>query len=161
MPISFTESRDHILAFLNEHPVGVLATVSKAGQPHAAAVYVTCDQLLNVFFITKQDTQKNYNLLANAHAALTVYDAYSLTTVQLSGRATEVLDVAQRDSIFNQIWNAALRTSQSGVPPTTRLTAGGYTVYKLSADSARLGTFTQPSVDNYDHIFETITTPAV
>ena len=44
--------------FLKKHKVGVLATATPNGDPHAAAIYYTVDSALNISFVTKTGTKK-------------------------------------------------------------------------------------------------------
>ena len=158
MTINISQSRQHVAAFLQTNPVGVLATTTLTNKPHAAAVYIVADDLLNLYFITKQDTQKNRNLSANHQVALAAYNADSQTTLQTEGTVEIVTDAEHRNQIFADISNIALRISKSGVPPTARLIAGAYIVYKLTPSSMRLASFSQPQPGAYDQIFETVET---
>lgn len=138
MTVIATQSREAIMDFLRNNGVGVLATASKDGKAHAATIYVTYDDLANLYFITKQDTQKNRNLRENPYAAIALYDAKTQTTLQASGQVTQVTDMNKIDSIFHEVSHIALKTSQSGIPPTTQLMAGGYLVYELMPLECRL-----------------------
>lgn len=158
MPIDIIESRKHITEFLNSHKVGVLATVDSAGKPHAATIYLTYDLQLNFYFVTKKETQKNRNLKDTGRAAIAVYDADSQTTVQAEGTISEVVDTQLAEGIITEIWSVALQTSQSHIPPTSKLAAGGYIVYRLTASSLRMATFNRPDSADYDSIFETVNT---
>lgn len=160
MPVDITRSQEHIADFLALHRVGVLATVSSAGKPHAATIYFTYDQQLNIYFVTKKETQKSRNLQANGLAAIAVYDAATQTTVQIEGTVVEVTDPDQTVWIFNDVWRIAEQTSGiGGVPPTSRLAAGGYISYKISAPSLRMASFIQsdPSSTSED-VFEIVHT---
>ncbi len=157
MSIDATESRPRIVEFLAQKGVGVLATADPSGKPHAATVYLTSDQALNLYFVTKRDTQKCRNLQANPRAAIAVYDAASQTTVQAEGTATEVNDTKQQEWIFKDIWSLAAKTSPGGIPPTTQFIAGDYVVFRLSAPSLRMATFVHPGGTEAD-IFELVHT---
>lgn len=158
MAIDIIESREHLSDFLSKHGVGVLATSSTEGRPHAATVYLTYDQQLNIYFVTKKNTQKSRNLQSNNHAAIAIYDAASQTTVQAEGVVLEVTDVEQATWVINDIWRIALDISPTSPPPQTRLTAGGYVVYKLITPSLRMATFMQQDPVDYDKVFEAIST---
>ena len=158
MSVEINESREHLSDFLSTHGVGVLATSAKEGKPHAATVYLTYDQQLNMYFITKKDTQKSRNLQSNNQAAIVVYDAVTQTTVQAEGKVIEVTDPEQTTWVANDIWRIALSISPTSPPPQTRLIAGGYVVYKLITPSLRMATFKQPDPADYDKIFEVIST---
>lgn len=141
MAINVEESRAKIADFLARTGVAVLATADAGGKPHAATVYITVDKQLDLYFVTKRDTQKCRNLQANPWAAIAVYDTSTQTTVQADGTVVEVADVHQQEWIFKDIWRLAAQTSPGGIPPTTRLIAGGYIVFRLSAPSLRMATF--------------------
>ena len=158
MPIDITKSREHITEFLNNHRVGVLATVDNTGKPHAATVYLAYDRQFNVYFVTKKETQKSRNLQDTGRAAIAIYDADSQSTVQAEGMATEVTDSQLAEGIITEIWSVALKTSFSHIPPTSKLTAGGYIVYRLSAPSLRMATFNRSDSEDYENIFETVNT---
>lgn len=156
MPVDIIQSRERILEFLGDHKVGVLATADATGKPHAATVYVTHDQQLNMYFVTKRETQKCRNLTANPRAAIAIYDAATQTTVQVEGNVTEITDQAQSDRVFAEVQRTVMHTSTSGVPPTSKMAAGSYVTYKLESPNARMATFTHTSVNDYQHIFEVI-----
>lgn len=158
MAIDITESREHLSTFLSKNQVGVLATVSATGKPHAATIYFTFDRQLDIYFITKRDTQKSRNLQHTNWAAIAVYDASSQATVQAEGTVAEVTDAKQLEWIFNDIWHIATKISANSAPPQSQLTAGGYIVYRLSAPSLRMATFIRRDPADYDKIFEIINT---
>lgn len=158
MPIDIDQSRSDITAFLEKNNTGVLASADNTGKPHAATVYFTFDKQLNLYFITKKETQKSRNLQANPRAAIAIFDVSSQTTVQAEGTVSEVIDPRQQEWIFNDITKAAIRTS-NGVPPTSQYIAGGYVVYKLLAPTLRKATFNTPDPNaNSADIFEVIHT---
>lgn len=158
MTVDISDSRERIAEFIDKNPVGVLATVSSTGKAHAAAVYLARDKQLNIYFVTKKETQKSRNLKQNAFAAIAIYDADSQTTVQAEGLTKEVADPRLAESIIKEIWGVALKTSQSHIPPTSRMVAGGYIVFQLSAPSLRMAEFSSQAVDENNNIFETVTT---
>jgi|ERR687886_2435079 general stress protein 26 len=151
------ESREHLTKFLSQNSIGVLATTTKEGVPHAATIYFTFDQQFNIYFITKRDTQKSRNLALNPRAAMAIFEPSTQTTVQAEGTVTEVANTPQTEWIFTAIWRAAFQSS-SAAPPLTRLTAGGYVIYKLSAPSIRIATYSQANPEDYDKIFEVVYT---
>lgn len=158
MGIEINESREHLSDFLSKHGVGVLATSTKEGKPYAATVYLTYDQQFNLYFVTKKDTQKSRNLQTNNQAAIAIYDAATQTTIQAEGAVVEVTDPEQITWVMNDIWRIALSTSPTSAPPQTRLAAGGYIVYKLITPSLRMAKFVQQNPEDYDKIFEVVST---
>lgn len=159
MSIGISGSKERIADFLSKQATCVLASADKNGKPHAATVYFTCDRQLNFYFVTKKETQKNRNLQANPQAAIAVSDIPSQTTVQAFGTVIEVSEPSRMEWIFNDIWRlAALTTSNIAPPPTTKLVAGGYVVYQLSAPTIRIARFNRPdnSESDLEHIFEVV-----
>lgn len=158
MSIDITESREHLAAFLSKNEVGVLATASKDGTPHAATIYITHDRQFNIYFITKKDTQKSRNLQENPRAAIAIYEPVNQTTVQVEGSVVEVTEPQIVEWVFNDIWRIALNSSFGHVPPTTRLAAGGYVVYRLAGPYLRMATFIPQDPSDYEKVFEIIPT---
>jgi general stress protein 26 len=158
MGINISASRENLLDFLKHNTAGVLATASNLGKPHAATVYVTFDQELNIYFVTRKGTQKSRNLQANSQAALAIYNATSQTTLQAEGTAIEVTNQQKMQWVFNDIWRIATQTAPNSPPPQTQLIgAGDYVAYQLSAPSLRLATYAQPNAAP-EHIFDVVPT---
>lgn len=154
MATDTSSSRENIVHFLKNNPVGVLATATTSGKPHAATVYITFDQDLNIYFVTRKGTRKSQNLHTNNQAAIAIYNAASQTTLQVEGAAIEVADPQKVQWVFNDIWHIASQTSPGTPPPQTQLTgAGDYVAYHLLAPSLRLATYTKGS-----NIFDVIPT---
>lgn len=72
----------------NKHLTAVIASVSKAGLPHAATIYYYTDDALNFYFLTATGTQKYDNLLANPKASIVIGTGPELTTMQGFGTST-------------------------------------------------------------------------
>jgi general stress protein 26 len=159
MTIDMNESRERLLEFLKNNNVGVLATASNTGIPHAATIYITFDQDLNIYFVTRKGTRKSQNLQGNAQAALAIYNAASQTTLQAEGTVIEVTESSKIQWVFNDIWRIAAQTSSSNQPPPSQLVGSGeYVAYKLAAPSIRLAVFRQQDSDRADQIFNIIPT---
>lgn len=125
------EEKTKIHDFLDSHPVGVLATVDKSGNPHASTIFFTVDDDLNLMFTTKRDTHKHENIDGNSAVMLAVYDAESQTAVQVSGTAVEETDNDTIQKIYHGTLRATKRTSEDIVPPIAKIAAGPYVAYKV------------------------------
>jgi general stress protein 26 len=156
MPVQLSEEREHILGFLKNHEIGVLATVDPNGDPSAAAIYFAVDDSLGISFLTKTGTKKHDNLKRHASCILVVYEASSQTTVQIKGIASEVTDASETQRIFTSIVKISMETSASGIPPTSKLQAGDYVVYHIKPKEIRMAVFVRPDPGDYDSIFETL-----
>lgn len=154
MPVNLTESREHIITFLHDHGIGVLATADKTGAPYASTIYLTHDNDLNIYFLTKTNTQKARNLQHNPQAAIAVYEAEAQKTLQITGQVQELTDGKLEDEVFRRILHIVIDTSNEGIPPIARLKAGSYVIYKLVPVSMRLASFSPPAPGRLHEIFE-------
>ena len=118
--------------FLNRHNIAVISTVGQNGQVHGAAVHYVLDDSGAVYIITKPTTCKAQNMLANRQAALTVYDAERMQTVQMHGRAA----LEKRAEV--QAWAMNLlcppRTPQQSAPTPQ---SSGLAVFFIQPDTVR------------------------
>lgn len=126
---------------------------------HAATVYITFDQDLNIYFVTRKGTRRSQNIHANAQATIAIYNAASQTTLQSEGTTIDVNDPSKVQWVFNDIWRIATQTSPDSPPPQTQLMGvGEYMVYKLLAPSLRLATFKSRNTTNPEQIFNVVPT---
>jgi general stress protein 26 len=135
------EDKKKIIRFLQDHPVGVLATVDTDGNPHASPLYVNTNDNLRVTFTTKRGTVKYQNITRNDHVMVVVYEAASQTAVQISGRALEVADDQDQQSIYHGTLRAARQTGQDEVPPIAKITAGAYVAFEITIENIWLSDF--------------------
>lgn len=150
-----SEKNERIYNFLQEQPVGVLATVDPNGNPHAAAIYFGVDEDFNIRFTTKRDTKKHDNLMHANHVMLVSYEPVSQSTVQVSGIAEEITDDNEANEAFQSMLNAARKVSDSDMPPISKLQAGHYVAFRIKPVQIRMAIFTRPDSGGYD-MFETI-----
>lgn len=149
------ESNQRIYEFLKTHPIGVLASVDPNNDPHAAVIYYSVDDDFNLFFTTKRDTKKHDNLKHKDHVMLVAYEASSQTTVQVTGTAEDITDTPEAFEVFKGTVKAALKTSESGVPPISKLYAGNYVAWRINPVQIRMAVFVRPDPGGYD-VYETI-----
>lgn len=132
MPIKISEEKPEIADFLNRNHVAVLSTADDDGQPHAATIYYFVDADMNIYFMTKEATRKYKNLKANPRAALAIYEASSQATVQIEGTASEITDSDHMNEIFKHVLAISNQTSQTAIPPVSRLDAGEYKCFRVT-----------------------------
>jgi len=159
MPVTLSKQHQRIASFLKANHIGILATADKTGTPQAAAMYYALDDELNIYFITKKGTAKGRNLEQNPLVAFTVYEAASQSTLQVSGTAQQLDDVSAFQRIFKTILVASRITSDSPVPPVTRLNSGEYVAYKIKPQTMRLAQYTKPDKGDFENIFTTTSSP--
>ena len=136
-----TEQREDIIAFLTDHPVGVLATVDRKGNPCASTIYFTISKDFILTFTTKRDTNKYENISRHNNVMLVAYDAASQTSVQISGKAVEATNAEDQQSIYQGTLHAAAKTGEDVVPPIAKVVAGPYVGFFIEIDSVLLSTY--------------------
>lgn len=151
-----SDSRSKISDFLTHNHLGVLATSDNSGKPHASTVYLVNDSDLNIFFITKQNTQKYKNLQQNPKASMAVYEPKSQTTLQVDGQAEPDDDPQRFMNVFTQILKASMDLSEGATPPVSKLKAGEYQLYKLSPESMRLAEYSKPEHGDMSDMFDVV-----
>jgi general stress protein 26 len=154
MPITISKESTAIAKFLDANHTGVLATADKSGAPHAATIYFATDSKLNIYFLTKEETTKFRNLQSNPQASLAVYEPAKQATVQIQGNVTQLTDLKLLNHLFNRILQTSKETSETNVPPVSRLEAGGYVGFKLIPTTARLAVYTRPDHDALEQLFD-------
>jgi general stress protein 26 len=81
-------TRNDLLAFLRQHKLGVLATVSETGAPESAVVGVAVTDRLELVFDTLDNTRKCLNLRRNPNISFVIGWDKEIT-VQYEGIADE------------------------------------------------------------------------
>lgn len=119
------------LEFLNKHELGVVSTIERTGSLRGAAVYYIVKDGY-VYFMTKENTRKARNLVANEHIAFTVFDERSLETIQLAGVAEQVTDDKTRMKVITAILRTRTYNDGSHLVPLVRMGADTNTlVYRI------------------------------
>lgn len=155
-----TEHNQKIFEFLQSHPIGVLASVTDQGKPHATTIYFAVHDDFTITFTTKRDTKKHQVLAQNPNVCLVVFEAFSQTTVQVDGVALELADQNAAIEAFGNTLKASMQTSDAGVPPISKLFAGNYIAYQLKPDAIKMAVYRRPDKGHYE-MFESVDfTPA-
>ena len=110
-------------AFLKANKAGVLSTISKEGNPHARLVYFTCDEELNIYFITMLNTRKAGDMSAHPQVAFTVSTVTEPKTLQLEGLAEDVTDGPVDDATVTDIFKN-LQSNEQYFAPLARMDRG-------------------------------------
>lgn len=153
-PVS-AESVEKIMNFLKSNPVGVLSTVGEGGVPHGSVVYFSIDEDMLITFTTKDHTIKHKNISKDSHVMLTVFEAGSQSVVQVEGTAVDVTGTLESEIAFHDTFQNAVKTSNSGIPPISKLVAGKYVAYVLKLKEIRMAVYARPDPGGYE-MFETI-----
>ena len=146
------ESQSVIMSYIDIHPVATLGTVGADGAPCGAVVYVcTDDHLPIVYFITKNETKKYKNLIANNKVSLTITHPVENSTLQASGIAREVLDPLVLDEVMKKLVKLHVNAYE-WLPPIAKIRAGAYVLIGVTLEWARLAQFEGMSIGD-EHIF--------
>jgi general stress protein 26 len=129
-------------AFLQEHNIGVISTIDRDGLVFGAAVYYAMYNNY-IYLLTKSETKKARNILANKHASFTITDEEMLRTLQLTATAEIETDQLIKDYIFEQLTKPRSFNSRVQLPPVVQLHEGSFTIIRLSIKSARYSDYNQ------------------
>lgn len=152
-----SDTKKKALDFLNKNHLGVVATASKKGLPHASSVFFLCESDFDIYFLTKTETTKFRNISENPHVSLVVTDSSKHITLQLHGLATKVDDteivrkkldkLAQIITDYSEVWPA----------PVSKMDAGSYVVIHIKTSDLSLGDFRWIKDHDHSDYFERIT----
>ena len=156
MPYRLSDEKPRITEFLKHNQIAVLATVGSDNRPHTAVIYFYIDADLNIYFITKEKTAKYKNIIENPEVALSVYEPSSQTTVQASGRADIVTDMTRVNEIFRHVLAVTKSTSESSIPPISKIEGGEYKCFCIRPRTIRLAEYTKPEHGDFSGMFEAV-----
>ena len=142
------ETNTLVYDFIKHHSVGTLATVDEQNKPYGSVIYYAVDDHFIFRFTTKTGTKKHHNLQKNPNAMLVVYDAASQTVAQIGGQAISIDNSLETRQIFLSMLEASLSTSDSGVPPISKLMAGYYVGYEMRPETITFTPYGKPRTTN-------------
>jgi len=118
-------------AFLDEHRIAALGTVSADSKAHVSTIYYFADETLYFYFVTKNHSAKQRNLIANNSVGLCITDDVKLTTVQLEGRVQVLENVEELVRIVDRLKIVQYGDQQTDNPPISKL-YGSFVFYKIT-----------------------------
>jgi general stress protein 26 len=109
---------------------GVISTIAEVG-PESAFVYYDADEDFSIYFVTVLDSRKHRNIQINNEVSFVVSSINPPQTVQIQGKAIEVLDKeVLKNALVNYIDIATYQMKDSA--PLTKMNIdGGMIVYKI------------------------------
>lgn len=129
--------------FLSQHEVGVLSTTDRTGDVQGTTIYYALGSDDKIYLITKGDTAKAHNMLANHQVALTVFDAEKARTAQVQGYAEIEADVATKQAIFKQLIRPRDYDGEVRMPPIAELDAGGFISFRITPTNSNYTDYKQ------------------
>lgn len=145
---SQTAEKRKIYEFLKSHPVGTIGTVDSECNPHIAIIYFSANRKFELTFTTKRQTRKHQNILSNSRVMLLAYEAFSQTSVQVTGTAEEITSLHEAGEVFKNTLKNSLKTSGVGIPPISKI-FGDYVAYRIKPEQIRMTEFSRANPSNY------------
>lgn len=138
--------------FLKSHDVGVIATATPDGQPHASVVNYFANNNMEVFFIAREDAQKYKNILVNTLADLVVCDENFSTSLEIKGIARKLDDSPQVINLLMKL-SSVVRQKHSGPLPIMKHLGSELHLFCLQPGTITYADFS-PSHANDGEYFE-------
>jgi PPOX class probable F420-dependent enzyme len=132
---------DKVDAFLRKHELGTLSTIDANGKVHGAAVYYLIGNNNLIYVLTKSQTQKAHNTLANPRVALTVYDTDDMQTAQIQGKAEIEPDQSTKDYVFVNLAKPRRYGDKNRYPPVTTIHEGAFMVIRITPTDVKFTDF--------------------
>lgn len=156
-PAGLSARQQRIYDFLQSLQAGVLSSVCPNGEPHATVIYYFLEpKNFQVFFLTKNGTQKYDNLLHDNRVVLVAYDAAAQKVAHVYGRAYEITDAREVNQVATHIYTQHSNGGKEAVLPISRLQAGAYTAFTIVPNQIHVASFSHPHSGDYEHMFESI-----
>ncbi|MDA1169156.1 MAG: pyridoxamine 5'-phosphate oxidase family protein [bacterium] len=131
---------DDVISIIKNHSLASLATVSLDGQPRSTFVYITADDDLTLYFMTRVKTKKYEHITKNPRVAISIADEAGYETIQAEGTASEELSAEKQAWIIEQIvHNAAIHPTWQ--LPINQMESSGYVCIRIDLTWLRLGKF--------------------
>lgn len=143
------------LRFLQEHSLATLATVDPNGAPHAASVYYVSDGDLNLYCVTREETQKYQNIKQNSVVSMVIVDEETSEIVQLVGDAARIDDEHSVSKILERLWKITLE-KHHWPAPAIKMNKGGLLVLKITPKELKFGDFKPIHLENGNDYFEKV-----
>ncbi len=127
--------------FLQTHSVGVLSTIDRTGNVSGATVYYLSDADGQIYILTKTNTNKSRNMLVHKQVAFTVFEEYSLESIQVSGVAEVVSDQSISNRVYSHITQERQYGDTKSLPPVSKIQTGSFIVFRIDPTEAKYQKF--------------------
>ncbi len=141
--------------FMREHPLGILSSVSPAGDPHGVAIYYTFDNNFHVYFLTRDKTRKCENISRNNRVMLSAVDPKTQTSLQITATCSQITDAHKIKQLLEEIIKISLKTSGTQLTLVNKITVGSLVAIELMPVQMRIATYAKsnsPEVSLFESI---------
>lgn len=145
-----TDTKEKVMKFLHDHPMGVLSTVSEDNKPWGSAVYCVADEDLKFYFVTREQTRKYTNIAKNPNVAITFADPDSQREVQISGKISKVPAKDIIDIVFKKLARIKPRNDANWLPPVIKVHQGDWMILCLTPDNLQYADFKERKSHAYE-----------
>lgn len=140
------DAQSVIMSYIDVNPIATLGTIDPDGSPHGAIVYVCADNYKPVvYFITKTETAKYKNMLADKRVSLTITHPTENNTLQAKGVAEEIRDAQVIDDAMKKLTTLHV-SATDWLPPIAKIRAGAYVLMGITLEWARLAEYDGMSI---------------
>ncbi len=148
------ELQEKIKSILDKESTLCLSTSSRKGVPESAIVYYSTDNDSNFYFLTKELTRKKQHLDENNEVSLLLSDHESCSTLQIQGKAKELVTNKEKISAFNSLIKIIGEGTECWPPPIGRVEMGNLCLYKVTPYWMRLGNFKASGKDIFEQLID-------
>lgn len=143
--------------FISSHPLGVVSISRGKSAPYAASMFILSDDKLNLFFVTKTDTEKYRLLQDNTNVAVTITDFEAQQTLQAEGVAEEITaEGGVLEEVFRSLSGIKPIGNKNWMPPIVKLQAGEYVLFQIEVKKMRYANFTNALSNSAEEVFKQI-----
>lgn len=128
---------DQARNFLRSREVAVLSTTDRTGNIEGATIYYLFGDNDKFYILTKSNTSKAHNMLANHQVALTIFDDKEARTAQVQGYAEIEADQSTKQAIFDRLIRPRKYGEETLMPPLTELDAGGFIAFRITPTNVK------------------------
>ena len=136
-------------SFLKDHDVGVIATATYDGEPHASVVNYFANDKFEVFFIARDRAQKFKNIMSNPRASFVIADPTFAMSLEIEGDAFKLEDTEETVNLLSQL-AAVVRRKNAGPLPIMRHPGSELHLFCLKAGHLTYADF-RPTYDEGEY----------
>lgn len=130
--------------FLKNHDIGIMASATLRGEPHASLVNYLIDDKFNIYFMAREGAHKYKNIEVNPPACLVVCNESFGSSVEVKGHAKKVKDGNRTNDLLAKL-AAAIRKNNPGPLPILHYPGSEIFLFHLEPRSLTYADFYTPS----------------